>query len=214
MTTEATTDLDLARAPFTWNTLNYISKTEFVPAGLRGKPHAILAAVLTGRELGLGPMESLRSIDIIDGRPSPSAEWMVGRILGAGHVVTTLEQTDKTCTVKGTRYDLVPMPSDEVKKVEIASMQFTFTIEMAERAGLAKKRNWQQYPEAMLYWRAVAQLARQFFPDCLRGIKYLADELGDEDWMEPPMTTSEEPDVIDVDDIEEVVEMALEMEEA
>lgn len=160
--------IPLDRAPFTFKTLQAIAHTEFVPAGLRGKPNAILAAILMGRELGLGPMESMRSISVIDGRPSPSAEWMVARIFEAGHILTVTEQTDKVCTVEGVRYR---------DGEEITRMSFSFTIEMAERAKLTGKNNWKHYPEAMLYWRAVAQLARQLFPDVLAGIKHTPEEI-------------------------------------
>lgn len=160
---------DLATSAFTWNTLRAISKTEFVPSALRNKPEAILACILTGRELGMGPMESLRTIDMIDGKPSPSSEWMVGKVLDAGHVLVADEQTSETCTVTGIRFR---------DGTEQARMSFTFTMDMAKRANLAGKSNWKNYPEAMLYWRAVAQLCRQFFPDVLRGLRYLPDELG------------------------------------
>lgn len=160
--------IPLDRAPFTFKTLQAIAATEFVPRGLRGKPNAILAAILMGRELGLGPMESMRSISMIDGRPSPSAEWMVARIFDAGHVLTVNEQTDKVCTVEGVRYR---------DGKEVTRMTYSFTIEMAKRAGLVTKDNWKKYPEAMLYWRAVAQLARQLFPDVLAGIKHTPEEL-------------------------------------
>jgi hypothetical protein len=125
-------------------------------------------------------MESLRSIDVIDGRPSPSPEWMLGRIFDAGHMVEVVAQTDKTCTVKGTRFR---------EGTEVGSMEFTFTWAMAERVkdrkgkSLTDKANYRNYPEAMLFWRAVAQLARQFFPDCTRGIKHIPEELGaDQEW--------------------------------
>jgi hypothetical protein len=197
--------IPLDRAPFTFKTLQAVANTDFVPAGLRGKPNAILAAILTGRELGLGPMESLRSIDVIDGRPSPSAEWMVGRIFEAGHIIEAVEQTDQLCTVRGTRF----LESRDV------TMEYTYTLDMAKRANLTTKFNWKAYPEAMLYWRAVAQLARQFFPDVLRGIKHLPEELGADEWdsfgaipeendVDPSEGTIE---IIEVIDAEVVVEM-------
>ena len=54
---------DLAATPFTWNTLNAIANTDLVPKPLRGKPDAILATVYLGRELGLGPMQSMRMLE-------------------------------------------------------------------------------------------------------------------------------------------------------
>ncbi len=190
--------IPLDKVPFTFKTLQAIANTDFVPKALRNKPNAILASILTGRELGLGPMESLRSIDVIDGRPSPSAEWMVGRILEAGHfigVATDGEnnylQSDVSCTVLGER---------EIHG-QVVQQVYTFTMDMAQRAGLTEKYNWKAYPEAMLYWRAVAQLSRQFFADVLRGIKHLPEEIGADTWEEfgyvPTEGLPEEGSIVD-----------------
>lgn len=43
-----------------------IARTDFVPASLRGKPEAVLAAMLTGEELGIKPMTSLQKIHVIE----------------------------------------------------------------------------------------------------------------------------------------------------
>lgn len=169
-------DPDLMEAPFTWRTLKAIADTEFVPAAYRRNPEAILACILTGRELGMGPMESLRRIDVIDGSATPTGEWMISRVFEAGHVVEVVAQDDTICTLKGIRF---------ADGKQVSSMKVSYTIEMARRAGLAQKRNWQQYPEIMLYWRAATMLCRQAFPDVLGGLKYVAEELGDEDWIEP-----------------------------
>lgn len=208
MTDEQTSPalIPLDRAPFTFKTLQAISRTEFVPTGLRGKTEAILACILTGRELGLGPMESMRSIDVIDGRPSPTGEFMARRVFEAGHVIVAEQQTAESCTVKGIRYR---------DGKELASMTFTFTMDMARRAGLTNKTNWKHYPEAMLYWRAVSQLVRQFFPDVIGGISHLPDELGDAEWVEEPVTDADYVTVTEVavtqgaDEIEdaEVIEL-------
>lgn len=212
-------DPDLMEAPFTWKTLNAIATTEFVPAAYRGKPEAILACILTGRELGMGPMESLRRIDVIDGSASPTGEWMISRVFEAGHVVEVIHQNDQKCTLKGTRFQ---------DGKQLSSMMVTYTVEMAERAGLLSKRNWKQYPEIMLYWRAATMLCRQAFPDVLGGLKYVAEELGAEDWIEPPQAgveirdgefveieavelEVEEPEVVVVEDEENLtVEVVLE----
>ena len=176
-------ELALIDAPFTYTTLQAIISTSFVPKGLRGDTMSALACILYGRELGLGPMQAMRYVDVIDGKPSPTGEYMVSRIFGAGHIVYAETQTDKLCTVVGRRF---------VDGVEVTSPRFTFTIEMADRAGLLGKNNWKKYPEAMLYWRAVAQLSRQFFPDVIGGLSHLPEELGSDDWVEAP--------VVDVDD--------------
>jgi hypothetical protein len=44
--------LALRDAPFTWETLTAIIKTEMIPKQYRGKPEMALAAILTGRNKG------------------------------------------------------------------------------------------------------------------------------------------------------------------
>ena len=170
MTELATTDL--SKTPFTWNTLKAIANTEMVPQGLRGKPEAILAAVYMGRELGLGPMQSMNMIDVIQGRPSLSAELQNARIREAGHSIQTVEWTDQVATLKGVRAD----NGDE--------LTVSFTAEMAKRAGLTGKGNWKAYPEAMLFARAISMLARALFPDVFAAAHvYTPDELGDDTYV-------------------------------
>lgn len=187
---QSTADLDLTTAPFTWRTLQAIAGTEMVPRSYRNKPEAILACILMGRELGMGPMESLRRIDVIDGSPTPSAEWMVARVFEEGHAIYATEQTAERCTVVGKRFR-----DGEV----VAESSFTFTIDMARRAGLTNKNNWKNYPEAMLFWRAVGQLCRQLFPDVLGGLKNLPDELGSADWEPPSPAEVETVETVDVE---------------
>ena len=173
-------DIDLLATGFTYKTLQAISQTEFVPKGLRGKVPAILACVMAGRELGLGPMESLNKIDVIDGRPSPSAELMVAMVYRAGHEVYPGAVSEESATAIGIRC----LANGDVRR-----HTFTFTMEDARRAGLATKNNWKNYPGPMLYWRAVSQLVRMVFPDVMSAFKaYTPDELEQDDW-EPPDPT-------------------------
>lgn len=143
--------------------LKFIASTDFVPKGLRGNMPAIMACVATGRELGLGDMEALRSIHVVDGRPSMSAELMVRLVRRHGHSISG-SYGDGQVTAHGRRHDT----GDE--------MEVTWTSAMAQRAGLAGKDNWKKYPEAMLWARAVSQLCRALFPDCLGGVVYTPDE--------------------------------------
>lgn len=146
--------------------LQYIARTEFVPPGLRGNLPAILACVATGRALGIPDMTALRSIHIIDGKATFSAELMVQLVRRQGHSITG-DVTDGAATVKGKRAD----NGDE--------MSMTWTTGMAERAGLLKKSNWVKYPESMLWARAVSQLCRMLFADCFAGATYTQEELAE-----------------------------------
>ena len=144
--------------------IKFIANTDFVPRSYRGNIPAIMACIQTGRELGLGDLEALRSINVIDGRPSLSAELMVKLVRRYGHSIVG-KSGEGVATVTGRRAD----NGDE--------MTVEWTLAMATRAGLVTKDNWKKYPEAMLWARAVTQLCRMLFPDCLRGLSYTSDEV-------------------------------------
>jgi hypothetical protein len=144
-----------------------IYRTDFVPAGLRNSAPAVLAAILYGHELGLGPMESLAHIHVIEGRPAPSAQLMRAQVLRHGHRLWAEEQTSTRVTLCAQR------AGDEVVH------RTTFTLDDARKAGLAGRQNWQRYPRAMLTARATAELCRLAFPDVLGAVRYISEELDD-----------------------------------
>lgn len=155
---------DEAFGALTNEQLAYIAGTDFVPPGLRNNKPAILACVATGRSIGIPDMTALRSIHIIDGKPTFSAELMVQLVRRRGHSIVG-EMGEGLCTVTGIRAD----NQDE--------MTVTWTLAMAERAGLTGKGNWKKYPESMLWARAVSQLCRMLFADCFAGATYTPEEL-------------------------------------
>lgn len=155
------------------NLAERISRTDFVPTALRGRPEAVLACILTGHEIGIGPMASLAKIAIIEGRPTMAAELMRALGLSAGHEYWVEEATDTRVIVAGRRHG-----SDHVTKV-------TWTRDQATKAGLAGRQNWQRYPRAMLLARATAELARLVWPDALGGVAYATEELEDTPELSP-----------------------------
>jgi hypothetical protein len=173
-----------------WLLADRFSRTEFVPAALKGKPEAVMACMLAGRELGIGPMQALQKIHIIQGRPTLSAELMASLVRRAGHRIRTIERSATAATVEGARSD----DPDAAEKI-------TWTIEDAKRAKLDGKDNWKAYPSAMLWARAVSALCRQLFPDVLAGMSYTPDEIGpastDATWGDP--VTGEVYDPIEED---------------
>lgn len=146
---------------------NRIAGTDFVPSGLRGNSAAITAAILYGDEVGLGPMQSLAKIAVINGRPTLAAEAQRALILAAGHSIWIEETNTTRCIVAGRRRD-----ADEVSRI-------TWTMDDAKRAGLAQKGPWRAYPRQMLLARASAELARAVFPDAIGGLA-ATEELDDD----------------------------------
>lgn len=167
---ERKTSIDLA--PEAWSLAQRIARTEFVPTALRGKPEAVLAAMLTGHELGIGVMQALAKIHVIEGRPSMAAELMRALVLREGHELWIEESTSTRCTVGAKR-------SSSERETRI-----TWTLDDAKRANLASKSNWRAYPRAMLLARATAEICRAVYPDLLAGISHTTEELSDGEFVD------------------------------
>lgn len=143
-----------------------VASTEFVPKQLRGKPAAVTAALLYGREVGLPPMTALTMTHVIEGKPAMSAEGMRALVLAAGHDIETLESTGGMCRMRGRRRG-----SETWTPVE-------WSIDSARAAGLLAKDNWKNYPRQMLQARTTAELCRLVFPDVIHGFR-ATEELDD-----------------------------------
>jgi hypothetical protein len=140
-----------------------IYDTPFVPDGLRGSSPAVAAAMLAGREMGLGIMTSLANIDVIRGKPTQKALLMRAMILSRGHKWQDVDVTDSRAVVRGCR------------KGESEWTEVTFTDANAKRAGIDLGK----YPADKLYARATSRLARRKFADVIMGMPYSAEEMED-----------------------------------
>lgn len=139
-----------------------LARSSLLPPSLQGKGADVLMICLTGRDLGLSPTASLQLIHVVQGRPVISGALMLALLRRAGHRVTCLESSEQRAAFRGIHHN------GDVVEVE-------FTSDDADRAGLAKKAGpWQQYPRAMLYWRAASMLCRQLDAACVGGLVYTA----------------------------------------
>ena len=139
-----------------------------------GTPQAVLSTMLLGRELGMPAMAALRSVHVIEGKHSLSADLMVALVLKSGmaEYFQLVESTDKACTFE-TKRKGAPQPQ-----------RLSFTIEDAKKADLlrpsrsGKPTQWDKMPKQMLRARAKSELARLEYPDLLAGL-YTPEELRD-----------------------------------
>lgn len=143
--------------------------SQLVKSGLLGRsvqrPEAAFAVILAGRELGLTAMQSLRSIHIIEGKPTLSADLMAALVKRSPRCkYFRLVKSTPTIATYATDRDGEGMT------------EMSFTIDDAKTAGVTNKNNWKTYPAAMLRARCIAQLARAVYPDLLMGI-YEEDEI-------------------------------------
>jgi hypothetical protein len=146
-----------------------LCRTRFVPEHFRGEDKVgdATAAILLGAEVGLSPIASMRALYVAkSGEPTMYSRTIVALVTSRGHEVWTESEAEGRVTVAGRRAG-----SEHVERV-------TWTLERAKAAGLAGRNNvYRDHPQAMLYARASADVARRIAPDVLLGIpEGLADE--------------------------------------
>lgn len=137
-----------------------LAPSALIPDALRGKPGDVLIVLLTGAELGLGPMQSLRAISVIKGKATMSSDLLlalVKRSESCEYLVMS-EMTPERVTFKTKRKG---DPSETV---------VTFSKADAERAGLWGNNTWKSYPQAMLKARAASAICRAVYPDVCLGL--------------------------------------------
>lgn len=146
---------------------NAVVRSGLAPSSVNRAEDAMII-LMSGAELGLTAMQSLRSIHVIKGRPVLSADLMVA-----------LVRRSPSCEF----FDLIELTNDrcvyETKRVEArTSVTFEFSMDDAKRAGLLNNDNWKKYPRNMLRARCASSLARAEYPELLTGV-YDPDELAE-----------------------------------
>lgn len=155
-----------------------LCNTSMVPATFKGKPDDAAAAILYGAEVGLKPQQALQQVFVVHGQPAIYARTMAALLKAKGYKFSTVESTDESVTVEG----VSPRGEHESS---------TWTIQRAKTAGYTSNKKYQTDPQAMLYAKAVSEVARKLAPDVLLGIKYTAEDLE----LEPVQAKSTRMDV-------------------
>lgn len=123
-------------------------------------PEGIFAIVAKARSLNVDPLDALNGgLYCIQGKVEMSAQMMNYLIRQAGHSVTKDQKSDDTiCILHGKRADTGDTWTE------------SFSIAEAKRAGIFNERSpWGKYPRDMLFARSLSRLARQLFPDVIKG---------------------------------------------
>ena len=149
-----------------------LCKSTLIPKDFQNSPGNVLVALQWGMEIGLGPMQALQSIAVVNGRPSlwgdavialcrshPVCEWVTETVDGTGEALIA------TCTTQ--------------RRGEPEPVSRSFSWSDAKRAGLIGKAGpWTQYPTRMMQLRARSWCLRDAYPDLLRGMA-VAEEAQD-----------------------------------
>lgn len=154
--------------------LSYIAQqavTSKLFASLRSEPEAIMKIAI-GREFGLSLYESLTELNYIENRIEMSAVLMAKLVRRSGRYDYRVKESDHTKAA----VEFFRINGSERESLGTS----TFTLEDAKRAGLLSKANWQRYPKAMLFWRALSQGVSFFCPDAIEGGHvYVTGEISD-----------------------------------
>ena len=132
-------------------------------------PQQALTIMTMGRELGIPATYALRNINVINGKPVAGAELLmalVRRTYGQG-AIRVASVTAESCTVEYREQGWDGVSS------------LTFSMEDAKRAKLDAKDVWRAYPRAMLRSRAVSEVVRTAFPECIANL-HTPEEMGAE----------------------------------
>lgn len=146
-----------------------VTQGDMVPKDYRNKPANAMIAIGLGQSMGLSPAESLYRIDVIQGKPTASAELIASNIRKAGHTLR-VEVDEQNTSVRATVYraDDPEFPHSVVRDMK-----------WAQQMGLVNKDNYKRQPLTMLQWRAISGVGRLACPEALYGVQYTPDELGD-----------------------------------
>lgn len=139
-------------------------RSGFLPQSIKS-PEQAVAIILQGRELGIGTMAALQTINVIQGKPTVSPQFMLALINRSGQ----LEDMKMEANSK----EAICM----MKRKGRHSHTVKFGEQQAKDLGLFGKDNYKKQPATMFQWRAVAMCARVVFPDVILGL-YTPDEMG------------------------------------
>jgi hypothetical protein len=130
-------------------------------------PEKAAVVILTGRELGLRMMASMRSVYIVNGKPSLSAQMM----LSLAYTTKELENIEIKETGKGEGASCTV----NVKRKGKNPYSYTFSVAMAKTMG-KYANEWLKQPENMCKQRAISGNLRVTFPDAILGM-YTPEEI-------------------------------------
>jgi len=180
--------IPLDEAPITMKTLQTLMGTPTVPTRYRESKTGVAdmyAAHLVGKELGIGTMEAINSIFLVNGSVSMLGRLMCAQIYRHGHAINVAVSPKKVTTTAFRR-------DPYTHKLERHG-EWTFTEGDAKKAYLDSKGTYENYPQLMWAWRSISAISRIYFADCISGVGHIPEEMGLDVPVEPI------PDFVDLE---------------
>jgi RecT family len=141
-----------------------LAKSDIIPREYQDAPGNVLSAIMMGNDLGISPMQAMREIYVVEGRPASSALLKVALVKQSPLCESweLIESTDTQATFETKR------------KGSKSPTRHTYTLKDAETAGLypgKESSNWRKRHKLMLRRRCESELADEVYPDVVKGLR-------------------------------------------
>lgn len=163
---------------------------DIIPYQYQKNPGDILVAVNYGASMGLSFSESLYRLNVIQGKPTMSAELVASQVRKAGHKLR-IYKDEAALSVRATIHR-ADDPDFEFSVKRDANWAHSMGLDKPDKKG--NPSNYIKQPMTMLVWRAITAVAREACPEALFGAGYTPDELADED-IDNSAAPAQEPPV-------------------
>lgn len=140
-----------------------LAQSTMIPPAYQKNPANIVLAIMYGREVGLGVLQSLQNVAVIGGRPTMFGDAMLAVVKASPFFEDIVEH------IEGEGENRVAVC--KVHRKGKAPVTAKFSILNAKQAKLwGKAGPWTEYPGRMMQMRARGFALRDAFPDVLRGV--------------------------------------------
>lgn len=131
-----------------------------------------IVKIKAGIELGIPPMQAMNGVYIIEGKTCLAATLMGALIKASGKYTYRIQQIDNNAV------SIAFFERDDEGKWVSCGPNSTFSMQDAEKAGVAGKGVWKSWPRNMMFARALSNGARWYCGDVFLGPVYVPEELG------------------------------------
>lgn len=191
-----------------------LASSTVVPKEYQGNFSNGLVAIEIAQRLRTSPLMVMQNLNVIQGRPSWSAQFLIAMVNGSGKYDMELQFDEKT-DKDGKPFSCQCWTERKGRKVT----GIVVDMDMAKAEGWVQKNGskWKTMPQVMLRYRAASFFARMNCPELTLGY-YSQDEIIDGDFKEYPLedmkkqVEEEIANNANTVDFEEVVEPQYEQE--
>ena len=160
-----------------------LSQSTIVPKEYQGNEANAMVAIEIAQRLQTSPLMVMQNLNVIQGRPSWSAQFLIAMVNGSGKYEMEL-QFDEKQDEKGKPFSCQCWTMRHGRKVT----GIVVDMDMANAEGWVQKNGskWKTMPAVMLRYRAASFFARMNCPELTLGY-YSKDEVLDGDFKEYPL---------------------------